>query len=172
MKIYLAGKVPKGSELDSPSDWRQQYSATLQQIPGFELLSPESPSLDHSRPFLVFGYDCYLIQKADVIIVNASLKLGVGTAQEMLIAKYFYKPVICVLPKDTHHRRTNLRMPSGIVAEWIHPFVFSTSDLIVEGIGDAVGWLLNYEQFPQKYDIKGIQVIDDAIQTYNGSGTA
>src|SRR5207253_8251648 len=119
------------------------------------------------QSLLVFGHDCYFVKQADVIIVNASAKLGVGTAQEMLIAKYFKKPVISILPKDTHHRRTNLQMAVGVVEDWIHPFIFSTSDTVVENLDQAVSWIKEYNQTPNSKKIKDIGIIDQAIEKYN-----
>lgn len=129
-KIYLAGKVAKGEEIGRAKDWRSEYIKRISQNGSFEFLSPENPSLDESQPLLVFGHDCYLVRECDILIVDASAKLGVGTAQEMVIAKYFGKYVYTVLPKDTHHRRSNLRMHEFIVEDWVHPFIFAFSDRI------------------------------------------
>lgn len=171
MKIYLAGKVPKGDEIGSIEDWRMNSASALSQIPGVEFLSPDDPTLDESQPFIVFGHDCYLIKECDAVVVNASAKLGVGTAQEMVIAKYFRKPVVSVLPKDTHHRRLNLPMHAGVVPDWIHPFIFSTSDIVVEDFREATAWLMHYIHAPQDQYIKGIEIIEDAIKAYRESKT-
>lgn len=166
MKIYLAGKIPKGDEIGKVPDWRADYAKILNDISGVEILSPEDDPLDESQSLLVFGHDCYFVKLADVIIVNASAKLGVGTSQEMLIAKYFQKPVISILPKDTHHRRTNLQMPAAVVPDWIHPFIFSTSDLVVENISEALPWLKSYEANPKSQNIKNLGIIDEAVEKY------
>ena len=170
MKIYLAGKIPKGEEIGVVSDWRKEYADVLGAIPGVEFLSPEDEALDESQSFLVFGHDCHLIERADAIIVNASIKLGVGTAQEMLIAKYFRKPVVSIVPKNTHHRRVNLRMPAGLVPDWIHPFISSTSDVVVEGVQEAAEWLGAYLFRPADFSVKGLEIIDNAIRSYSTVG--
>jgi hypothetical protein len=166
MKIYLAGKIAKGDEIGKAPDWRSEYTAVFGRIADAEIISPEDDSLDESQPIIVFGHDCSLIQQADVLVINASTKLGVGTAQEMLIAKYFNKPVVVVLPKNTHHRRSDLTISAGAVKDWIHPFVFSTSDAIVESVEEAANWLAQYIEFPKRHDIKNISVIDEAIKEY------
>jgi hypothetical protein len=166
MKLYLAGKIPKGGEIGNISDWRIEYARELNKIPNFSIIDPLDPTLDESKPLLVFGHDCHLVQEADVLLVNASEKLGAGTAQEMVIAKYFRKPVVTILPKSTHHRRTNLSMHAGVVSDWIHPFIFSTSDAIFENISETVEWLVNYQLGSFRGRIKGMEVIDSAIRTY------
>ncbi len=167
MKVYLAGKVPKGEEIGSIADWRVKCADIFGQVPSIQLITPENPTLDEALPFAVFGHDCYLIKDADAVVVNAAVKLGVGTSQEMLIAKYFRKPVLSVLPKDTHHRRSNLFMHAGIVADWIHPFIFSTSDIVVEDFKEAAVWLMDYVSSPQDYNIKGLEIIEEGIRAYH-----
>jgi len=139
-KIYLAGKVPKGAEIGTTKDWRQQYIEKLSRAGLFDFLSPENPSLDESQPLLVFGHDCFLVKECDILVVDASAKLGVGSAQEMVIAKYFGKYVYTVLPKDTHHRRSNLQMYDFVVEDWIHPFVFAFSDCIFESVDELAAY--------------------------------
>ena len=166
MKIYLAGKIPKGNEIGKTADWRADYAKALSAAGDIFILSPEDDPLDESQPLLVFGHDCAFVKQADVVVINASQKLGVGTAQEILIAKYFKKPVVSILPKDTHHRRTNLVMPAATVADWIHPFIFSTSDAVVENLDQAVLWLKDHIKDPKPQNIKGLEIIDKAIEDY------
>ena len=78
--------------------------------------------------------DCNFIKNCDLVIVNAEEKLGVGTSQEMVIAKYFKKPVITIIPKGSHHRKKDVDFHGKIISDWIHPFIHSFSDLIFEDI--------------------------------------
>ncbi len=165
-KIYLAGKVAKGSEIATATDWRAAYISKLSRGGDFEFLSPENPLLDESQPLLVFGHDCYLIRECDILVVDASSKLGVGSAQEMIIAKHYGKYVYTILPKDTHHRRSNLLMYDVVVEDWIHPFVFAFSDRIfcdidelAEFFGDRGQCLLREPKFD-------IDRIDQAVRQY------
>lgn len=80
---------------------------------------------------------------------------------EMVAAKYFKKPVITVLPKDTHHRRSNLVFHGKLVEDWIHPFIWSFSDFIVESI-EEVEEIKDKDKL-SKAEIKDISVIDQAI---------
>lgn len=169
MKVYLAGKIAKGEGTKDLTDWRIIFAEVLHAIGDVEVLSPENSSLDEGSPVLVFGHDCSLVQECDVLIVNASTKLGVGTSQEMIIAKYLGKPVITVLPKNTHHRRSNFLINGINIEDWIHPFIFSTSDLIVEKVEDSLKWLQEYKIFPKGKTIKTLEIIDKSIRQYNDS---
>lgn len=139
--IYLAGSLPKGDkEADGYVNWRIKYQEELAKIfNGAKFIDPFRPEKDENDPKVVFGEDCMHIKEADLVVVRADEKLGAGTSMEFVIAKYFKKPVITVIPKDTHHRRSNIHFAGVLVEDWIHPFVFAMSDYIVETIGEVAG---------------------------------
>ncbi len=158
MKIYLAGKVPKWDH-DAQEDWRIRYRESIRSTENITFLDPNIP-VDESDPLCVFGMDCSLIRSADIIVVNAEEKLGLGTSQELLIAKYFSKPVIVIVPKDSAHRKPNLTFHGKLVEDWIHPFIFATSDIVVESASEIdIDALKNLK-------IKDISIIDTAIQHF------
>jgi len=165
-KICLVGAIPKGdSERKDWIDWKTHYKSILSRIDGVEFVDGDDWK-DETKPLLLFGHDANLVKASDLTIVNAENKLGAGTAQEMLIAKYFSKPVITILPKDTHHRRSNILFDGNFIDDWIHPFLLNTSDLVVGAIEDSVGWIEEYRLDPRSKKIKSIAIIDDAIAAY------
>lgn len=172
MYLYLAGKIPKGSEIGRISDWRKEYVAAISAVCDAQFVSPEDPTLDESQPELVFGHDCHLVRLCDVVIVNAASKLGVGTAQEMLIAKYYEKRVLTVLPPDTHHRRTDLVMHGHVVPDWIHPFIFSTSDAIFDSLPALCEAIRSAPAEVLRGDAKTMNIVDAAIEKYLASAHA
>lgn len=127
MRVYLAGSVPKGDEEEAVStSWRKVYEEELvKTVGGVELFDPSIFNKLEGDAFAVAGADSWNIQKSDVVVVNAEEKLGAGTAMEFVIAKYFKKPVITVLPKNSHHRRSNMRFEGKLVEDWIHPFIIA-----------------------------------------------
>ncbi len=169
--VYLAGKVPKGAEIGMAHDWRKEYVEELQQVADLAFLSPEDPTLDEGQPILVFGHDCHLVKSCDILLVNGSSKLGVGTAQEMIIAKYFAKLVLVILPRDSHHRRSNLQMHEFLVEDWIHPFIWATADHISENIADLTDFLMLHRSELTTMPRKGLDVIDSAISQYIASNS-
>jgi hypothetical protein len=166
MRIYLAGKVAKGNEIGRVRDWRSEYISKLSCFKEVEFISPEAPHLDESKPLEIFGHDCYLIRTSDITIIDASTKLGVGTAQEMVIAKYFGKYVFSILPKDTHHRRSNLQMYDVLVEDWIHPFIFAMSDGVYESIDELITHIEADGKLAPPFPAKQISIIDQAIAAY------
>lgn len=134
MKIYLAGSVPKGAEEEKEFvNWRDGYKSTLEKFLNAEFIFPGAGDMDESDYLLIVGKDSRSIKHSDLVIVNAKERLGVGTAQEMVIAKYFKKPVITVLPKNSYNRRANVVFQGKYrVEDWMHPFLHTFSDFIVE----------------------------------------
>jgi hypothetical protein len=169
-KVFLAGSVPKGDdERKQWTDWKANYKNVLSQVDNVEFVDGDTWK-DDTKPFLLFGHATNLVKNADIIIVNAEKKIGnsigVGTAQEIIIAKYFSRPVITILPKNTHHRRSNIVFNDSLIFDWISPFLLSTSDLVVENIHDVLPWIKEYMEYPKNKEIKNISVIDDAITAY------
>lgn len=165
-RIYLAGKVPKGPEIGVVPDWRASYMAALSCVPRLEFLSPEDPSLDESQPLEIFGHDCYLVRCSDIVVVNASTKMGVGTSQEMVIAKYFGKYVYTVLPRDTEHRRSNLQMHGSVIKDWMHPFVVTMSDVVFDDLEGLCAFMVANAESLLDLPVKSIEIVEKGIAHY------
>ena len=121
---------------------------------------PGPGDMDEGDFLLIVGKDSKSIKQSDLIIINAEERLGVGTAQEMMIAKYFGKLVITVLPKNSYHRRTNVLFQGKyLVEDWMHPFIYTFSDFVVEKLEDI-------EQIKdQIFNVfpKNLSIIDKAV---------
>ena len=162
MKIYLAGKIAKDESQSGQVDWRKQFM-DLSQESDLQILTPEDSSLDEGLPWVIVGHDALQISRADVVVIDARDKIGAGTAQEMLIAKYFAKPVLTILPKGSHHRRQNVTLNGQAVAEWIHPFIAVSSDMIVDSIEEMTQRLADksWQLHPLSIDL-----VERAIEEY------
>lgn len=133
--IYLAGSVAKSDmEMVKIKDWRDEFILELNKISSsFEYINPGKIKFkDRVDSKEIFGACAIKVKEADLVIVYAPDKIGIGTAQEMLIAKYFNRPVIVVVPKNTYHRKANLAFDGVVAEDWIHPFVAESSDIVIE----------------------------------------
>lgn len=162
MKIYLAGSVPKGAEEEKEFlNWRVRYKQVLEKFLDAEFIFPNSGDMNESDFLLIVGKDSLSIKNADLIIVNAEERLGAGTSMEMVIAKYFKKPVVVVMPKNSYYRRSNvLFQEKYLVEDWMHPFVHTFADFVVERVKEIEHIkteLLNLKP-------KDITIIDEAIK--------
>lgn len=166
MKIYLAGSVPKGdTEAKTFTNWRLEYEQVLKKLlPDVEVIDPYSADADESDFLLVVGSDSSHLKSADLIIVNSQEKMGAGTAMELVIAKYLKKIVVTILPKDSHHRRSNVTFHGKLIEDWIHPFIFAFSDHVLEDINEIGS--LEITRKP-----KDITVVDEAITHFISKDT-
>jgi nucleoside 2-deoxyribosyltransferase len=162
MIVYLAGSIPKGDkEAEGYVNWRLKYQEELERVfPNATFIDPFRLEKDENDPKLVFGEDCKHISEADLVVVRSEEKMGAGTSMELVIAKYLKKPVVTVLPKNSHHRRPNVTFAGRLVEDWIHPFVWAMSDYIVESIEGV-------EQIKDqvlKGKVRDITYVDQAIE--------
>lgn len=166
LKICLLGSIPKGDDVrEKWKDWKVEYKEILSQISDVEFTDGDTWR-DETKSLQLVGHDAYLVKNADIIIVNAEKKLGAGTAQEMVIAKYFSRPVISILPRDTHHRRSNIVFDGVKIDDWIHPFLVAFSDSVFESVDDSIEWIKGFVKNPESKKIKNITIIDEAISSY------
>ncbi|MDE5539428.1 MAG: hypothetical protein K2J20_02955 [Bacilli bacterium] len=170
MKIYLSGKVPK-QDNEFCEDWREYYQKVLLSKKylsnKLEFIEPMDSNLDESNFELVYGHDCSLIKNCDLVIVNAEDKTGIGTSQEILIAKYYKKYVVIVIPENTDYCRKNITLMGRFIETWIHPFAYVSSDLIINDIKDIDLEFINEEIKSGR--VKDISLIDKACDLYEKS---
>lgn len=109
MKVVLLGSIPKGDDIRKGwSDWKIPYMDAIRRVlPGAGFVHGDTIS-DSAGPEMVVGHDLAQIKRADICVVDAREKLGAGTAQEIVIAKYLEKPVVTIIPRDTHHHKTDV----------------------------------------------------------------
>ena len=161
----LLGSLPKGDEARNDFfDWKAEYVKKIQNVVPEALFLHGDLISDKEGAEVVVGHDLWLIKGANIVIVNASSKIGAGTAQEIVLAKKFKKPVISIIPKDIHHRRSNIVFHGTKIKEWIHPFLDVSSDVVVENIDEAIRWIKSFRSRPKK--IKDFSVFDKAIAKF------
>ena len=167
MTIMLLGSVPKGDDIRKDwIDWKNAYTKTLKKLlPGVSFIHGDSIS-DIAGTELVVGHDLFQVKSADICVVDAQTKVGAGTAQEIVYAKYLKKPVVIVIPKNSHHRKTGVVFHGNVMQEWVHPFLKVSTDYIAESIEDAAEWIKKYIDSPESYKIKDISVFDNAIKKF------
>ena len=167
MKIALLGSLPKGDKVRAGwVDWKPEYVEKITALlPEVEILHGDMIS-DNVGAELVVGHDLKLVRDADFIIVDARSKVGAGTAQEMVIAKYFCKPVVTVIPRDTHHRRSDATFEGQIIEDWIHPFLKISSDYVADSVEDAVLWIGKFSKDMAGFEVKDLSVFDKTITEF------
>jgi hypothetical protein len=161
IKIYVAGKVRKESVFGT-HHWRDGFVKELEQLSGLKLenLDPTKNDVNQSVAEEVFAADCLLISRCDVLVVYLTDDISVGGSQEILIAKYFKKPVIGLAPKGGKFNGATREYFGKVIEDYKDPFVFSTCDKVCDDIEQVAEALNNLD----KIIPKDLSIIDKAIE--------
>lgn len=166
MKIYVAGKVSKDSVFGT-HDWRDDFCKKLEVLSGINIenLDPTKTTVGQGDTELVFGLDSYLISQADAVIVYLSDDISIGGSQEILIAKYFKKPVIGLARHGGKFNGADKEYFGKVVKNYKDAFVFTTCDIVcetVEEVGESLKTVLSIE-------VKTLDIIDKAVDYYKNT---
>lgn len=165
IKVYVAGKVTPSPYFNT-SFWRYDFCRELEEKSRIKIINLD-PMSRKDLPFdpdMVFGRDSFLIKNADLVIVNLTDDVSVGASQEILIAKYFNKPVLGITRKEGKFVRTTFEEYGKTVNNYVHPFVHVTCDGMVHDINDAAEWIRNF--FGSTKESKKLDIIDISIDYY------
>lgn len=169
LKVYIAGKVSPDSVFGT-HDWRDAFCQKLGNLAGFDFinLDPTKSSndfdLDEGNAKLIFGRDCFMIKSSDFVIVNLTDDISVGGSQEMLIAKYYKKPLVGIAPKGGKFYKEEKEILGRVYKNWKHAFVAVPCDVVVENIEEVAKFVKDFFAREEK-NVKDMTVIDDA-ETY------
>jgi hypothetical protein len=171
--IYLAGKIPKGSQLSNDALWwtrnhMKKLQTSLKEF-DIELLNPAFKDCDLTDQDLVFARDMHYVSKSHIIFVDARDRRGLGVGVEMMWAKMHGIPIIVWAPKDTHYNR-------GITLgahtpDFIHPFVAGLSDKIVESLDEGAVWIKKWIKDPHSAKIKNSESIHSIVEDFRKLNT-
>lgn len=87
----------------------------------------------------------------------------------MIWAKVHHIPVIAWAPKESHYHKSQATILDVPVENFIHPFVESLSDVIVETLEEGAQWMQTYFSGKNKVKIKGIEFIRSAMEYYKST---
>jgi len=167
LSIYLAGNIKKEHEKESAVFWTQKDQDILRKglAPNdISFLNPATRMDDLSDQKSVFGRDMLQVYCANVVFVDVRERRGLGVGAEMMWAKMNHLPVLSLAPKNSHYRKKEVTLLDKRVENWVHPFVYSLSDAIVQDLEEAITWLIAF--LLGDIEIKGPQSINDAMRYY------
>jgi hypothetical protein len=166
--IYLAGSIQKGHEKSDDSYWTEENIRTLRDtICDCEVsfLNPALRSDDLSDQLSVFGRDMLQVFSSNAVFVDARNRRGLGVGAEMMWAKVHKIPLVIWAPKDSHYHKSSTTLLGQSVENWIHPFVESLSDKMVQTVEEGAEWIVKAVSTPN-FPIKGLEHIEYAMEYY------
>jgi len=165
--IYCSGSIQKGKEDTGKLLWtdkeREEIVSALNPIK-VVFLNPDERTDDLNNHLTVFGRDHFQVSLADFIVVDARERRGVGVGIEMIAAKFFNKPVISVVPKNSHYRRGKVEYLGSVSENYIHAHIFGVSDGIVDDFKQAGKWIKEFLENPKP--VKDITILEKSIKEY------
>lgn len=171
ISIYLAGSIKKGHERTGESFWTDADMLFLRKtLSEYEIsfLNPAFRSDNLSDQRSVFGRDMTQVFCSDVVFVDARDRRGLGVGAEMMWAKFHKIPIVTLAPLDSHYNKSKTTLLDVTVENWVHPFVESLSDAIVENLSDGATWVRKFvsASVPTVKDIEWIRL---AMEHYRDS---
>lgn len=174
--VYLAGSVPKSKEdKENFVDWRVEFEKEVKRLlmelninsdqGNIIFLDPNTADYDLMPTEKYFGRDVHMLKMSDAIVMDARHRPGIGTSQELLIAKYYHKPTIVVCPKGSYYHKT-IQTNKSNDFHYIHPFITATSDVIVESFEQAAKVFLDHVTGRKKIIPKTIDLIESSRKDY------
>src|SRR5262249_6606562 len=169
--IYLAGSIKKEREKCNESYWSESDMEFLRDnLTTYEIsfLNPAFRTDDLSDQHSVFGRDMLQVFCSDIVFVDARERRGLGVGAEMMWAKVHRLPIITLAPKNSHYHKSNTTLLDVALKDWVHPFVESLSDAIVEDLQEGVIWI---ERFVSNASIpiKDVAYIESAMRHYRAT---
>jgi len=168
LTFYLAGKIQKAHEAPNEAYWSETELNALRKAMApstLHFLNPAIRGDDLSDQKSVFGRDLMQVASADIVLVDARDRRGLGVGAEMMWAKQNRQPVIAWAPRGSHYYHSNTTVLGVAVEEWIHPFVEGLSDVIVESMDEAAAWIQAHHPLDPS-TIKGPEWLQEVMQYY------
>lgn len=145
--VYLSCTIRKG-----PTDTRgpeffcgeEEIKRLLEPVVSspVTLLDPAKTECRRNDIFANYGCDLHMISISNVVVVDARAEKGVGVGAELMYARERGVPVIAVCPPESNYRRSLVEDVCGEdLSDWIHPFIYGLSSVIVDDF-DAAGEVL------------------------------
>lgn len=166
--IYLSGSIKKGHERSDESFWTDEDIQFLrdQLAPNkVSFLNPAFRTDDLSDSRSVFGRDMLQVFCSTVVFVDARDRRGLGVGAEMMWAKLHKIPIVTWAPRNSHYKKDKAILLDVPVENFVHPFVESLSDAIVENLAEAAAWTKKYLE-DESIEVRGFEHIAQAMEHY------
>lgn len=170
LAIYLSGSIQKGETDARTSFWTDDHIRCIKdELTDYEviILNPSERADDLSDFVGTLGRDLLQVAVADVVVVDARDRRGIGVGAEMAIAQTLAIPVVSVCPPRSHYYKLDFKFFGQQLDEWIHPFVHGLSDARVDDVRSACQWVRASIQTAGQRDVtRASEQVSDAIAHY------
>lgn len=126
IKVYVAGKVNPSSKFVDGLYWRDEFCKEISHKSGFNLISLDPTKsngdidFDQSNADLIVGRNNYMIKISDLVIVNLTDDISIGGSTEMIVAKYYKKPLIGLAKRNGKFIRDTKEIQGKVYENFIN----------------------------------------------------
>lgn len=174
VSIYLSGSIKKGrfdtrsvSEFWSSDDEKKIASLVKRKT---ILLNPAKTAIQRNDYFVNYGCDLFLIQNADLVLVDLRTEKGIGVGAELMYAHFIGRPVVGWLPANSYYKRDYIQDVFGEdLVNWTHPFAFGLCDFIADDLPAACDYINRVcDGLISKDDLKSPKMAIEAFKRVYG----
>ncbi len=171
ISIYLAGSIKKAHDRSDETFWTHVEMDGIRnslKACDVQFLNPAFCTDMLSDQHAVFGRDMLQVFCSDFVFVDARDRRGLGVGAEMMWAKFHRIPVVTWAPRESHYHKSRTTLLDVEVKDWVHPFVESLSDCIVETVEEGAQWMLRVRS-DASIPIKNVEHIASAMLHYRAT---
>lgn len=166
--IYLAGNIKKEHETQGDFWSDEEINCLRAHLGEFEVsfLNPAFRTDQLTDSLSVFGRDIVQVYCCDVVFVDARNSRGLGVGAEMMWCKMNGTPLVVWAPMNSHYRKSYTTILDKPVKDYVHPFVASLSDKIVDTLEEGAEWIKTLMNGGSEIQIKGKEQMKRAMEYY------
>ncbi len=140
MRLYIAhsisGEGDRGALRDRDDGDVIAFLKQLQRA-SISICDPAETFIPESDYLARFNYCLDQIRRSDVLLADASHRLGLGVGAEMMFAKLHDVLIFTICPDESYYRKSSELANN----EWIHPFIFGLSSKIFRSFDECANEL-------------------------------
>jgi hypothetical protein len=144
MKVYLAHNLTSSPVADDASGDRiGQIAAALEAV-GVSVCDPAKTEVPTHNFSDRFDFCLGEIRTSNVLLVDASTRVGLGVGAEMMYARERCIPVFVICPPHSFYRAQRTGS-DGQTYDWIHPFIHGLSTRLFDSESDCIAAIVASE---------------------------
>lgn len=129
MKVYFAHSfehMGQGARLSTSDNPKLLAFLSVLNTSQIAVIDPAENNIPATDPEARFKFCLREIEGSDVLVVDASNRLGIGVGAEMMFAKIRKMQIFVICPDQSYYRKHI----SMIEDSWIHPFIHGLSSKV------------------------------------------
>lgn len=142
MNIYLVRRITSTNEikeLDSLPDDLELFCQDIRNL-GVSIVNPIETNIPKKCFKERFDFCIDNVLGADLLVVDARMRLGLGAGAEMMLANKNGIPILSLCPPGSYYKG---ELSYDRQATWTHPFMFGLSTKLFQSFTELLSYIEN-----------------------------